>query len=311
MFVPFARALIVARPRLARCLQTSAAVTGGSVNPEEIAFFSKLSSQWWDETGEFGFLHRMNPLRVQFIRDKLHEVALDERPDDFRAPGKNTVSPADVLRDLNVLDVGCGGGLLSESLARLGANTLAIDASQSNIQIASLHASSDPSLSPNLEYRHSAAEALVEEGKQFDVVCSMEVLEHVDHPAAFLDTCSRLLKPNGHLFLSTMARTPLAYFLTIFMAENVLARVSPGTHTYSKYINPSELMDHFKEVRYVKATYQRGWIGSQLPMRMQAEVRGMIYNPLSGRWSLAPRDAWGADNCNYVFWVRKPAVESK
>ena len=114
MFVPFARALTVARPRLARCLQTSAAATGGSVNPEEIAFFSKLSSQWWDETGEFGFLHRMNPLRVQFIRDKLHEVALDERPDDFRAPGKNTVSPTDVLRDLNVLDVGCGGGLLSE-----------------------------------------------------------------------------------------------------------------------------------------------------------------------------------------------------
>ena len=114
MFVPFARALTVARPRLARCLQTSAAATGGSVNPEEIAFFSKLSSQWWDETGEFGFLHRMNPLRVQFIRDKLHEVALDERPDDFRAPGKNTVSLSDVLRDLNVLDVGCGGGLLSE-----------------------------------------------------------------------------------------------------------------------------------------------------------------------------------------------------
>ncbi|KAL1733939.1 S-adenosyl-L-methionine-dependent methyltransferase [Schizophyllum commune] len=302
MFVPFSRALTVARPRLARCLQTSTAATGGSVNPEEIAFFSKLSSQWWDETGEFGFLHRMNPLRVQFIRDKLHEVALDERPDDFRAPGKNMVSPTDVLRDLSVLDVGCGGGLLSESLARLGANTLAIDASQSNIQIASLHASSDPSLSRTLEYRHSAAEALVEEGKQFDVVCSMEVLEHVDHPAAFLDTCSRLLKPNGHLFLSTMARTPLAYFLTIFMAEKVLGRVSPGTHTWSKYINPSELVDHFKE---------RGWIGSQLPMRMQAEVRGMIYNPLSGRWSLAPRGAWGAEDCNYVFWVRKPAVQDK
>ena len=84
------------------------------MNPEEIAFFSKLSAQWWDATGEFGFLHRMNPLRVRFIRDKLHEVALDERRDDFRAPGKNMMLPTDVLCDLNVLDVGCGGGLLSE-----------------------------------------------------------------------------------------------------------------------------------------------------------------------------------------------------
>ncbi|KAL1747633.1 S-adenosyl-L-methionine-dependent methyltransferase [Schizophyllum fasciatum] len=304
MFVRFARALTVARPRLARSIQTGAA-SGGSVNPAEIAFFSKLSSQWWDETGEFGFLHRMNPLRVQFIRDKLHEVALDQKVEDFRGASGEGPSPEAALRDLKVLDVGCGGGLLSESLARLGAKTLAIDASHSNIQIASLHASSDPSLARNLEYRHSAAEALVEEGNQFDVVCSMEVLEHVDHPAAFLDTCSRLVKPNGHLFLSTIARTPLAYFLTIFMAESVLGKVSQGTHTYSKYINPSELMAHFQEVspQWIK----KGWVGSSLPMRMQAETRGMIYNPLSGRWSLAPRGMWASEDCNYVFWVRKPA----
>lgn len=268
------------------------------MNPAEIAFFSKLSSQWWDETGEFGFLHRMNPVRVQFIRDKLHEIALDGKTEDFRAPSKGGDGPVNVLRGLNVLDIGCGGGLLSESLARLDAKTLAVDASHSNIAIASLHASTDPGLAHNLEYRHCAAEALVEESKQFDVVCSMEVIEHVDHPAAFLDTCSRLVKPNGHLFLSTIARTPLAYFLTIFMAEKVLGKVSQGTHTYSKYINPSELVEHFQT---------RGWITSDVPTRTQAEVRGMVYNPLSAKWSLAPRDAWAADHCNYVFWVRKPA----
>ncbi|TFY74552.1 hypothetical protein EWM64_g9457, partial [Hericium alpestre] len=147
--------------------------------------------------------------------------------------------------------VGCGGGILSESLARLGGRTLGVDASEANIRIASLHASADPHLSTHtpsggtLAYRHASAEALLQEQKRFDIVCSMEVVEHVDNPAAFLASCAELVKPGGHLFLSTVARTPLAYLLTIFAAENVLRLVAPGTHTYSKFVNPSELIDFF------------------------------------------------------------------
>ncbi|KDR80753.1 hypothetical protein GALMADRAFT_1357454 [Galerina marginata CBS 339.88] len=260
-----------------------------SVNHDEIAHFSKLSSEWWDERGEFSFLHKMNPVRMHFIREKLLEVAQDEKAELEMGSG-------DVLTGLEVLDVGCGGGLLSESLARMGANTLGIDASKSNIEIASLHASADPMLSPsrgssssrsNLSYLNAPAETLISDPKRYDVVCSMEVLEHVDNPAAFLSTCAELLKPGGHLFLSTISQTPLAYALTILLAEDVLRQVSKGTHTYSKFIKPSELVQFFRDYR-------------------TPTLRGLIYNPLQARWHLAPRDAWGALECNYIFWVRKP-----
>ncbi|KIY43442.1 ubiquinone biosynthesis O-methyltransferase [Fistulina hepatica ATCC 64428] len=277
-----------------------AIATSSSINPGEIQHFSRLSSQWWDEQGEFGFLHQMNPIRMQFVVNKLREIALDEADGDVRHGG--------VLRGLDVLDVGCGGGLLSESLARCGASTLGVDASESNIAIASLHASSDPKLS-QLEYRHSSAEALLEEPKRFDVVCSMEVVEHVDNPAEFLNTCAQLLKPSGHLFLSTVSRTPLARFLTIFMAEDVLRRVAPGTHTYSKFIKPDELVDYFKN--YTGGSL-RSWINpvSTTPTRAEAEIRGMIFNPLNAVWTLGPRNATWASQCNYLFWVRKPSAGS-
>jgi len=221
---------------------------------------------------------------------------------------------------------------LSESLARMGANTLGIDASEANIAVASLHASADPMLSPtrgssairsNLSYLNAPAETLLSDPKRYDVVCSMEVLEHVENPSAFLSTCAELLKPGGHLFLSTISRTPLAYALTILLAEDVLRQVSKGTHTYSKYIKPAELVQFFRDYRSSQANHQesrenssctpplsRPWISTQatsnyLP-RLEAELRGLIYNPLQARWHLAPRDAWGALECNYIFWVRKP-----
>ncbi|KAK0501313.1 S-adenosyl-L-methionine-dependent methyltransferase [Armillaria luteobubalina] len=264
-----------------------------TVNAAEISFFSRLSSQWWDERGEFAFLHQMNPVRVQFIRQKLLETARDE----------DETASQNVLKGLQVLDVGCGGGLLSESLARLGARTVGIDASESNIEIAKHHASTDSRLSKNLSYLHTSAESLLSQPKRYDVVCSMEVLEHVDNPALFLSTCAQLLKPSGHLFLSTISRTSLAYFLTILMAENVLRRVAPGTHTYSKFVKPSELVTFFQSYG------SRPWItpSAAQPTRTEAEVRGIMYNPLSSSWNLAPRDAWAATECNYMFWVRKPA----
>ncbi|KAF7316836.1 Ubiquinone biosynthesis O-methyltransferase, mitochondrial [Mycena chlorophos] len=265
-----------------------------TVNATEIAHFSRLSSQWWDEKGEFSFLHQMNPVRMRFIREKLLETARDEEP---------LLPDVPVLKDLDVLDVGCGGGLLSESLARLGANTLGIDASESNISIAQLHAAQDSGLSTRLSYLHTPAEVLLQQPKRYDVVCSMEVVEHVDNPSTFLRTCAELVKPGGHLFLSTISRTPLAYFLTIFLAEDVLGKVSKGTHTHSKFILPEELVGFFRK--------DLGWVTSGRdhdPPRTQAEVRGLVYNPLSSNWILAPRGAWGATAANYVFWARKPSI---
>ncbi|KAF8159435.1 S-adenosyl-L-methionine-dependent methyltransferase [Crassisporium funariophilum] len=292
----------------------------GSVNSDEIAHFSKLSSEWWDEQGEFSFLHKMNPVRMQFIRDKLLEVARDENP-------YAELEGGNVLKGLDVLDVGCGGGLLSESLARMGANTLGIDASEANIAIATLHSAADPKLSSSvsgpssLSYLHAPAETLLTQRKRYDVVCSMEVLEHVDNPSAFLSTCAELLKPGGHLFLSTISRTPLAYALTILVAEDILRKVTSGTHTYSKFVKPSELVQYFRDYRspslanldsvtHEHSLASRPWISTPkfstyLP-RLEAELRGLVYNPLQGRWHLAPRDSWGALECNYLFWVRKP-----
>ncbi|KAG6805275.1 hypothetical protein H0H92_015996 [Tricholoma furcatifolium] len=146
----------------------------------------------------------------------------------------------------------------------------------------------------------------------------MEVLEHVDNPATFLSTCAELVKPGGHLFLSTIARTPLAYFLTIFLAEDVLRKVSRGTHTYSKFIKPTELVSFFQKYRtpsldpqYLEhATLPKAWISSEAspasPPITQSEVRGLTYHPLQAKWLFAARGAWAATDCNYIFWVRKP-----
>ncbi|KAF8758002.1 Oxidoreductase family, NAD-binding Rossmann fold [Rhizoctonia solani] len=170
-------------------------ITNSSINPDEIAHFSRLSSQWWDESdgAEFALLHRMNPVRVQWILEKLEEARKDDAKDewtDWRSPAKvQAPKVGRQLEGMSVLDVGCGGGLLSETLSRLGARTTGIDASQNNIHIATLHASEDPSFvsgENHLEYKHTSAEALVGKEAQFDVVCAMEVVEHVDNPAEFL-----------------------------------------------------------------------------------------------------------------------------
>ncbi|KAH9941512.1 S-adenosyl-L-methionine-dependent methyltransferase [Amylocystis lapponica] len=267
-----------------------------TVNPDEIAHFSRLSSLWWDEQGEFHFLHRMNPVRMQFIRDKVLEIR--------REDGDETFDESAALTGLDVLDVGCGGGLLSESLSRLGANTLGIDASPSNIAIA---AHEGP-----LRYAHTSVEELLAQRgpRQFDAVCSMEVLEHVDNPHAFLSSCAALVKvgmssrpSRRHLFLSTISRTPLAYALTILGAEHVLRLVARGTHTYAKFVRPAELLAFF-------AAPPLSWVSRTPPPRTEAETRGMLWVPWDGAWALVPRGAPGAEvwgeACNYLFWVRRP-----
>jgi len=210
------------------------------------------------------------------------------------------------LKGWDVLDVGCGGGLLTESLARLGGRTLGIDAAESNIRIAKHHSSRDPALLSKevLDYRTTTAEALTEEAREhFDVVCALEVVEHVDNPAAFLRSLTQLTKPGGHLFLSTIARTPLSYLLTILLAENVFRLVSSGTHSHAKYINPSELLSFFKdEVPWISRLYDGE------PARTEAEVQGLAYLPWQSKWLLLPKGMPGAHQCNYMFWVRKPLV---
>ncbi|GAA5948593.1 hypothetical protein JCM3775_007161 [Rhodotorula graminis] len=278
---------------------TATSLAGSSstntISQAEIDHFSALAANWWDPTGEFGLLHRMNPARIDFLRDELLRV--DE------------LDGAQWLDGRQVLDVGCGGGIFAESLTRLGADTTAIDAAGQNIKMAQTHAALDPSLhvlnspipsrssrstsSPRntLEYRHCAAEDLVREGKQFDVVCAMEVVEHVEDPRGFLECLMQLTKPGGHLLLSTISRTPLARLLTITLAEDVLRLVTPGTHTYHKYIKPQELADFFAE---------KGWVGF--------ETRGCPYDPLTGKWRLLGLGEVGGIGqlVNYFASVRRP-----
>jgi len=162
-----------------------------------------------------------------------------------------------------------------------------------------------------------SAEELLQEPKKFDIVCSMEVVEHVDNPAAFLQSCAELVKPGGHLFLSTISRTPLSYLLTILAAEHVFRLVTPGTHTHGKFIKPSELVEFFAKPfaasraaeSDLRPLQRRPWISRLyhgMPTRQEAEVRGMVYVPWKGEWVLAPRGAWGSTECNYLFWARKP-----
>lgn len=211
--------LSTALPRRATALRSgirSIATNVNTVDTSEVELFSGLSSQWWDERGEFAMLHKMNPVRMEFIKQKLQEVQLEE--------GAFSASSAAPLDGLDILDVGCGGGLLSEvryllslcfrgrhwifyqSLARLGARTMGIDASEANVGIASAHAAGDPQFarsSKSLTYLHTTAEGLLGEGKQYDVVCSMEVLEHVSTPSEFLHVCAQLVKASSFRFFRT------------------------------------------------------------------------------------------------------------
>ncbi|KAF9430781.1 Hexaprenyldihydroxybenzoate methyltransferase, mitochondrial [Podila epigama] len=241
-----------------------------TVNKDEIAKFAAMSDEWWAPQGPFKMLHLMNPPRIRYIRNRL-EASGAIPPVSTLAPDTRARFP---LQGLMILDVGCGGGLLAEALARLGAQVTGLDASLENIEMAKIHAKKDPLLnggSPgSLEYRHQTAEQLLEQGLQFDVVCSMEVIEHVENPAGFLTVLGKLVKPNGDLILSTMSRTPLAYFLTVFTAEHVLRMVPVGTHHWSKYITPKELEQGVRDLAGCEVL----------------NIQGIGFNPLSGQWEL-------------------------
>jgi len=231
-----------------------------NADPAELAKFSELAHRWWDPESEFRPLHQINPLRLQWI-DQLVPLA-----------GKTA------------LDIGCGGGILADAMARKGAEVLGIDLSTRALRVAQLHALE--AQTPQVRYREVSAEALALEMPQaFDVVTCMEMLEHVPDPASVVQACASLVKPGGWVFFSTLNRTPKSFLFAIVGAEYVLNLLPRGTHEYAKMIRPSEL-----------AAYARR-AGLEL-----LRTRGMGYNPLTKRYALTENT-----DVNYLFACRRPA----
>jgi 2-polyprenyl-6-hydroxyphenyl methylase/3-demethylubiquinone-9 3-methyltransferase len=233
--------------------------TSANVDPAELAKFSEQAHRWWDPDSEFGPLHQINPLRLNWISQL-----------------------AGGLEGKRVVDIGCGGGILADSMARKGANVLGIDLATKALRVAMLHALEAGT--PNVEYREVSAEALAaEQPGQFDVVTCMEMLEHVPRPAEVVQACASLVKPGGMVFFSTINRNAKAFLYAIVGAEYVLNLLPRGTHEYLKFIRPSELA---------------GWVRSAgLGLEQTA---GMEYNPLTKRYRLSA-DA----SVNYLAAARK------
>jgi 2-polyprenyl-6-hydroxyphenyl methylase/3-demethylubiquinone-9 3-methyltransferase len=242
--------------------------TGPSVDPAEVARFSALAEAWWDPLGKFRPLHKLNPVRVAYVRDRA--CARFDRDPKAERP----------LEGLALLDIGCGGGLLCEPLARLGARVTGIDAAERNVAIARAHAA-ESGLA--IDYQATTAEALAAAGRHFDIVLNMEVVEHVADVGAFLGASAALLRPGGFMVVATLNRTPQSFALAIVGAEYVLRWLPRGTHDWRKFLRPSEL-----------ATQLRAH-GARI-----SELTGVRYSPLSDRFAL------GTDlSCNYMALVEK------
>jgi 2-polyprenyl-6-hydroxyphenyl methylase/3-demethylubiquinone-9 3-methyltransferase len=253
-------------------MQSEAAGASTTVDPAEIAKFERMASEWWDPDGKFRPLHKFNPVRLGYIRDTVcARFLLDpKRPR--------------VLAGLGVLDIGCGGGLLAEPIARLGGDIVGIDPSATNIEVARLHAERS---GLKIDYRAVTAEALTATAARFDIVLAMEVVEHVSDIDAFIAACASLLKPNGLFFVATINRTPKAFALAIVGAEYLLRWLPRGTHDYAKLVRPAELETSLRAA------------GLEVTDRT-----GLRYDPLSGQWSRATDMA-----VNYVMVAQKHQKE--
>ena len=226
-----------------------------TLDADEVARFAKLAHEWWDANGPFKPLHRVNPTRLTYIRDQL-----------CRKFGRDKMAAAS-LAGLSVLDIGCGGGLVAEPLARLGAEVTGIDPAEENIAAAKVHAKG---ARLDIIYRAMTAETLAAEGAVFDAVLLLEVAEHVPDVPQFLKQVSPLVKPGGMMIVSTINRTLKAYALVIIGAELILRWLPAGTHNWARFVTPDEL--------------KRALKGAGLA---PADVTGMIYNPLADEWRLA------------------------
>ena len=243
---------------------------GGTVDPAEVAKFARLAATWWDPEGPMKPLHRFNPVRLEYLRDRLAAQA-----------GRDPLGPLP-LSGLKVLDLGCGGGLVTEPLARLGAEMTGIDATPDSIAVARQHAEA---AGLTIDYQNTTAEALVERGAHFDAVLALEIIEHVADVPAFLAACAQLVKPGGQLILSTLNRTAKAFALAIVGAEYVLRWLPRGTHDWKKFLKPSEIATHLRP------------LGLEI-----TELQGTVYQPWSGRWRLDTRDL----NVNYMLRAGRP-----
>ncbi len=240
-----------------------------TVDATEIERFSAMADEWWNPAGKFRPLHKFNPVRLTYIKEKVCD-AFDREYNDPQA-----------FKGLRFLDIGCGGGLLSEPMARLGADVLGADASTTNIEIAKLHAAQSGLA---IDYQATTSEKLNAKGEQFDVILNMEVVEHVADVKLFIRSCAEMVKPGGLMFVATINRTLKAKALAIFMAENVLRWLPRGTHEYEKLVKPDELFHPLAE--------------SGMDVIDQT---GVFYNPFLDRWDKS-RDM----DVNYMILAKKP-----
>ena len=222
-----------------------------TINKDEIQKFSKLADEWWDVNGKFKPLHMFNPITIEYI--------LEEIKKHFKLDREKKL----LLKDLEILDIGCGGGLISEPMARLGGNVTGIDAAERNIKIASLH-SKEGNL--KIKYLNKSPEQL-EEKEKFDIILNLEIVEHVDNLDLYLQSCYNLLKKNGLMFTATINRTLMSYIKAIIGAEYILRWLPVGTHDWNKFIKPEELQ---KKLYYKKFT--------------TSNIKGLEFNPIFNKW---------------------------
>lgn len=262
---------LTAAPRRATASRMARKSTASTVDADEVARFSALAAEWWDPAGRMGVLHRFNPVRLDYIRDHA-ATRFGRDPASDRS-----------LEGLRVLDIGCGGGLLSEPMARLGADVVGVDPSERNIGTARVHADG---AGLGIDYRSTTAETLAAAGETFDVILNMEVVEHVADLDLFVGACADMTRPGGLMFVATINRTLKAFALAIVGAEYVLGWLPRGTHQWEKFVTPDELED---------ALHQHG---------MNVFDRaGVVYSPLSDEWRRS-RDT----DVNYMLVAEKAAA---
>jgi 2-polyprenyl-6-hydroxyphenyl methylase/3-demethylubiquinone-9 3-methyltransferase len=242
-----------------------------TVDPAEIAKFEAMAAEWWDPKGKFKPLHMLNPCRLDYITRQIAGEFDRDLSTDLPFKG------------LRILDIGCGGGLLSEPMARLGATVVGADAAERNIPVARIHAEQS---GLDIDYRFTTAEAMADAGEQFDAVINMEVVEHVADPLAYLTACQTLLKPGGLHICSTINRNPKSYVMAIIGAEYVMRWLPKGTHEWNKFITPDELFELLKNAGL-----------------RPVDRQGFVFNPLGFTWSLSDRDL----SVNYTTASIKPA----
>lgn len=235
-----------------------------TVDPGEVAKFEAMAAEWWDPNGKFKPLHMMNPVRLDYVCTQI------------AAEFDRDLSADRPFEGLRLLDIGCGGGLLCEPMARLGAEVVGADAAERNIPVAQVHAAQS---GLEIDYRHTTAEALAAAGEQFDVVLNMEVVEHVADPLAYLTACRALLKPGGLHLCSTINRNPKSFAMAIVGAEWVMRWLPKGTHEWQKFITPDELYALLEKA------------GME-----PVDRKGYVFNPVSWRWTISDRDL----SVNYV-----------